>query len=592
MSSSLTTTSQTATIESTLLKHGTLNGVVSNTKTNGSPHDSHSNGNSSSSSSSSNNNNNHYDHPLHNLHSPLVLDNYGSLSSCAHLDKVLQSRAKDTVFETYRQAVLISQPIKDTYTYKARNGGGDVIDRAELQRKQLLALKCTDCGNSQFQEVLICLQCPQVSCSQHSHGHYKELLHMFAIDSKLGLLYCLKCDGYVNSKRLNDIRCEVMGVHSLQSIEEKADDKNDVDLKQEIGKDSEENGVKENRNNQNFINPNMLATTGLKGFVNLGSTCFMSSILQTFIHNPIIRTQFFNNDNHYFNCKLLHDQEVQGSLHEGNACITCSIDKIFKDFFTMQNTEGYGMTYLLATAWYKQKSLAGFQEQDAHEFWQFLLNEFHLDHARISSVEKVCSCISHICFGFELQSCVRCECGAENITVDPPTFEMSLELTLEKENSNLITVGGCLDSFTREEILDTKISCKSCLKESGASRTLRLKTTPPVLSIQLKRFNHSISNDKSSKVEAAVDVPLFLDMNKYTINEQADNNSKPILYELFSVVCHLGLVNTGHYIVYTKNSQGRWFKFDDSVITIEDETSAISAIRSTGYLLYYILHNV
>ncbi|KAI3405308.2 hypothetical protein KGF56_001879 [Candida oxycetoniae] len=499
-------------------------------------------------------------------HIPIVLDNLGSLPSCAHLDQVLSSRAQETVLDTYRQAVLISHQIDiSTTNYRTKDGAN--IDPEKILAKKLLSLKCSECDSSDFQQVMICLQCPNVSCHRHAHSHYKGSQHMFSIDSNLGLLYCFKCNAYINHPRLEKLRCQVMGVQSVEDV-----------TKTEA---------------ENYSDPNKLAMLGLKGFVNLGSTCYMSSILQTFVHNPILKTRFFNNDLHYFNCKYLYDQEVTGSIHEGNACITCSIDKIFKEFYTMESTEGFGMTDLLTTAWYKQKSLAGFQEQDAHEFWQFLLNELHSDHIRVSNQHGVCTCISHACFGFQLQSCVKCNCGAENITVDPPTFELSLELSFKNDKSDKndkhtsIDLYTCLDSFTREEKLDTRISCKSCFKEAGATKTLRLKNLPPVLSIQLKRFKHNIQNDTSSKVEIAVEIPSFFDLNKYTVD--AEDGQK--IFELFSVVCHIGSVSTGHYMVYTKNWQGLWFKFDDSIITIEKEEDAMEAAKSNGYLLYYIMHN-
>ena len=35
-------------------------------------------------------------------------DNYSSINSCNHIESVLGTKAKNTVFETYRQAVLIT----------------------------------------------------------------------------------------------------------------------------------------------------------------------------------------------------------------------------------------------------------------------------------------------------------------------------------------------------------------------------------------------------------------------------------------------------------------------------------------------------
>ncbi|KAI5953780.1 hypothetical protein KGF57_003989 [Candida theae] len=493
-------------------------------------------------------------------------DSFKSIKSCIHLDQVLDSRAKDTVFDTYRQAVMISQPIGNGVVYRSKKDG-KVIDQDEIRARQLSSLRCSECEVSDFQQVMICLQCPHVGCKEHSQLHYKGTQHMFAIDSNLGLLYCFKCNEYINHPKLEKLRLEAAGF---------ADD--DIDNQEQI--------------TANYHNPNRLAVQGLKGFINLGATCFMSSILQSLVHNPIIKSQFFNNDLHYFNCTYLHDQEVNEAIGDQNACITCSVDLIFKELFTSKTSEGFGITNLLTTAWYKQKSLAGFQEQDAHEFWQFLLNEFHQDHMRIqtqmdgAAKEEACSCITHSTFSFQLQSCVKCKsCDAITETVDP-MIDLSLEINHLKKQKN-VDLYDCLDLFTSEEKLDAAISCKHCSTRSQATKTLKLKSIPPVLSIQLKRFDHNILNDTSSKIETPVKVPLYVNIAPYCVDHGQANND--IVYELFSAICHIGSVNTGHYVVFTKNAQGQWLKFDDSVISGVDQEDVVN---SNAYLLYYIIHSI
>ncbi|KAI5952290.1 hypothetical protein KGF54_003156 [Candida jiufengensis] len=530
-------------------------------------------------------------------------DNYKSINSCLHLDQVLESRAKDTVFDTYKQAVIISQPILNTTIYKLKKDDS-LINHDKIMNKKISSLKCSDCSKSNFQQVMICLQCPHVGCEEHSFLHYKGTQHMFAIDSKFGLLFCFKCNNYINHPELEKIRYKII--------------KNNDD---EINEIYEDNDTKSKiQIDENYTEPNKLSILGLKGFVNLGATCFMSSILQTFIHNPIIKTQFFNNDLHYFNCEHLKNQEINGYIGEENACITCSIDLIFKNFYNVENNEGFGMTNLLTTAWYKHKSLAGFQEQDAHEFWQFLLNELHQDYQRVLVTQKQndlnhttngngnikiedkmnideeepateqCKCITHSTFSFELQSCVKCNsCNSITETVDP-MIDLSLEINhLVQKHNKKINLYDCLNLFTQEEKLDSPIKCKFCFKKSKATKTLKLKNLSPILSIQLKRFNHNIVSDTSSKIETPVEIPLYLNLQKYLTTKEEQSQNENQFFELFSVVCHIGSVNTGHYIVYIKNFQNLWFKFDDSVISIVDQ---MNVLNSNAYLLYYIVHNL
>lgn len=504
-------------------------------------------------------------------------DTYGKISPCPHLKSVLASLARDNVYVTYRQAVNIANSVSDpanaskVYTLKK---DASVVSTQELVSRKLKALKCTDCQVNDFYHNFICLQCPHVGCYNslnHAYGHYKLNQHLFGIDSHNGLLFCFLCGDYINTPALDRIRLEIMG--SKKFLPEETD-----------------------TTSENYMEPSKAATTGLKGFVNLGSTCFMSCILQTLIHNPIVKYQFFNNDTHFFNCDSNLDYSLGfDAVDETNACVTCSIDYVFKEFYTSNSTDGYGMTNLLMTAWYKKKSLAGFQEQDAHEFWQFLLNEFHLDYERVTQTPKGpaedCKCITHSTFSGELQSSITClNCHRVTETIDP-LIDLSLEIGhLKKAGTKHPTLYDCLDLFTKDEKLDVMYTCQYCSTKSRATKSLKIKRFSPVVAIQLKRFEHNLANDTLSKIETAVKTPLFLNLTKYSADYDPKHDiAGDKVFELFAVVSHIGSVNTGHYIVLIKNGNGQWFKFDDSVISLVTQEEVTN---TTAYLLFYITHRI
>lgn len=503
-------------------------------------------------------------------------DNFGHILPCTHLTSVLETKAHDTVMATYRQAVAILIAINPlllrhvVYTLKK---DGLPVQPARLAEYKSQVLRCGDCDASNFYLVFICLQCPHVGCyHKHAQTHAKEQNHMFAIDSHNGLLFCFLCGDYINHSALNRIR-----LAAVASMAPSAKARQDSHL--------------DNLDNMDELDPSNLASYysmpsshavhGLKGIVNLGATCFMSCVLQTMLHNPLVRYQFFNNDLHFFNCDS-HAAEIDGL----SACITCLVDAVFKECFTSLSHDGFGITNLLITAWFRNQLLAGFQEQDAHEFWQFLLNEFHSDYERVALRAGIppepCKCVAHATFLGQLESSVVCgNCKAVTRTVDP-LVDLSLEV-------NHLDLYECLDQFTHSEALDVKYRCQACLTETKAHRSLRIKKIPPVLSIQLKRFKHNFANE-TSKIETKVHAPLFLNLTRYASDyaglDQIDSNK---VYELFAVVSHIGSVNTGHYVALVKNNTGQWFKFDDSVIThiSHEEVQATNA-----YLLFYIAHNI
>jgi ubiquitin carboxyl-terminal hydrolase 22/27/51 len=124
--------------------------------------------------------------------------------------------------------------------------------------------------------------------------------------------------------------------------------------------------------------------------------------------------------------------------------------------------------------WVSQKHIAGYSQQDAHEFFISLLDELHkTSHGTMSR----CKCIIHRTFGGQLQSDLVClNCGHTSFALDP-----FLDLSLEIKSSTKLS--DCLDEYTQPERL--KYACKNC-KHPEATKQLSLKRLPPVLAIQLK----------------------------------------------------------------------------------------------------------
>lgn len=330
--------------------------------------------------------------------------------------------------------------------------------------------------------------------------------------------------------------------------------------------------------------PSYKELLGLRGFINLGSTCFMSSVLQTIIHNPFLK--------HYY-LSGCHSDCKKNNLD----CLSCCVDNIYQDFFTNPKIIGYGLTTFIQAAWKVKKSLAGYSEQDAHEFWQFLIHQIHKNDTKKISKESTpgidflsnnsdCNCIIHKTFSGSLQSTLKCSvCGFDRKTQDP-MLDVSLEIQdkINNEKVPLKNLHECFKKYTREEELDVLYDCSYCKKKTKVTKTLHLHKLPPVLSIQLKRFEHS--NGISSKLDYHIDIPIILNIDNYVTNNTINKN-KSIHYELFGIICHLGNVNTGHYLAYVKISNGFWFKFDDANITRVSETDVK---KVNGYMLLYCIN--
>lgn len=237
---------------------------------------------------------------------------------------------------------------------------------------------------------------------------------------------------------------------------------------------------------------------GVKGLQNLGSTCFMSVILQSSIlHNPILRN-FFLSDGHNPNlCMELRIRELNGAL---DSCIACDVALLFQQFYSDENN-AVAPAELLETIWRVQQDLAGYRQQDAHELLVCLLNQLHLalsstavtqngtlsisSHSSISGDDRNCECIVHRAFGGLFSSDLICSnCHSMSTSYD---HFLNIPLDIQMENPNepagLIA---CLEKFTARENLDRQLNCQNCGGYQESFKQMSIRSLPPVICFQFK----------------------------------------------------------------------------------------------------------
>lgn len=382
-----------------------------------------------------------------------------------------------------------------------------------------------------------------------------------------------------------------------------------------------------------LISANSLANPcrarGLRGLYNMGQTCFMSVVLQSLIHNPFIRAYYLAESHRSSDC-------------ERESCTSCALDDIFTEFHSVEKAEGYGAVAMLQASWKGGGSLAGYQQQDAHEYLQFILNSLHSanteDEEKENQKAEDCDCVIHQTFCGLLRSTVTCS-KCKNVTTAVDPF-MDLSLDLKDQNNKptnhsvkkKLDFGGkdgkdgkansangagalaielteCLDRFTSAEaLLATDYKCTACDSQQNATKRMSLSRLPPVLPIHLKRFSHSKSSSSSVKLDDRVKYPTTLDLRPYTSKKNPSKNSdkkseangapangkveggngggfaKPI-YELSSVIVHKGKMDSGHYVSYAR-IEDEWFLFDDSKVVLVDEREVLN---TEPYMLFYII---
>ncbi|KAI0342806.1 cysteine proteinase [Trametopsis cervina] len=453
------------------------------------------------------------------------------------------------------------------------------------KRRRVSAPSCGACGTT-LARPFVCLACAYTGCwaEEHVQGHLRAAGHGFCVDARTGSIFCAECDDFVYDESF-------AGVYDALITD--AGEKYTAFRMSSGARAAYQPWVPSVRDMEVLEGAVALPCQGRRGLLNLGQTCFLNAILQSFLANPLLRNYFLSDKHNHKTCK-------------NKDCTCCEMDKLFSEVYSGTSAP-FGPASFLTTTWRASSAssssaseLSGYAQQDAHEFFIAALNQIHA--TAKGSTKASCICIVHTTFDGSLHSEVRCErCGNANGTSDP-----MLDVSLEIEGKGASAGGeetllGCLRRYTQPEKLGANdYTCVKCGKTSHASKRLSIHRLPPVLSFQFKRFEHPTS-DKSSarKIERRVRFPAELNMAEFTTLAQKSQPegknpsqfsvpgpSSVYEYDLFAVVCHEGSIDNGHYTCFTRH-QDEWYRYDDDKVT-HSTLGACLASQSQAYMCFYV----
>ncbi|CAO3696100.1 unnamed protein product [Rhizopus stolonifer] len=488
--------------------------------------------------------------------------------ACPHLAKLKQKYKQEgddenSVFENYRSLIQFSTSWHHSRKQKANDKVGK-----KRKYKELPLPQCNTCSDP-LSRLHACLHCVFMGCWKKGHmkEHQKEENHCFAMDFDRYTIFCYECNDYVYDLEINEkiTKTETASARSKRK-------KQRVEFTLWEPTEQEASAI---------VNNSVISSCqGIRGLCNMGNTCFMNVILQSLVHNPLLKAYFLSDKHNPKNCKTKN-------------CMCCEMNDLFLQLYS-GDKQPYGPCRFLQSMWMSLKELAGYAQQDAHEFFISALNNIHAGCEGHKLAH--CECIIHKTFAGLLQSNVTCLRCKNTTTTCDPMLDISLGLKPpEKKKLNKAmngrrvsyddrnsknTLADCLERYTQPEKLGAnEYSCSKCggtLQE--ATKQLSMKRIPPVLSIQLKRFEHGTS---TSKIETKIKFPIELDLTPYTASKKPSSDN---IYTLFAVVNHQGKVDTGHYTMFAKH-RNEWFRFDDHNVTVAYQKDVLD---SKAYMCFYI----
>jgi ubiquitin carboxyl-terminal hydrolase 35/38 len=184
-------------------------------------------------------------------------------------------------------------------------------------------------------------------------------------------------------------------------------------------------------------------------------------------------------------------------------------------------------------------------------------------------------------FGGKISTRYLCSsCKSNSINVD--SFR-DLQLSFPEKNQDDSTevqynVQQLLEFyFTTEELTlvgDNQYHCDNCKILCNGMRCTEILEAPRNLILTLKHFQYDSRYHKRSKLLYKVFHDEIISVNVKA--SLTTNSTRNVEYKLYAAVIHSGTsLDSGHYFTIARESDGNWFKFDDSFVT----KSSLSELR-------------
>nr|XP_019047792.1 ubiquitin carboxyl-terminal hydrolase 22/27/51 [Kwoniella bestiolae CBS 10118]OCF26722.1 ubiquitin carboxyl-terminal hydrolase 22/27/51 [Kwoniella bestiolae CBS 10118] len=577
-------------------------------------------------------------------------------SICSHLSSLLSSSQQ---LQGQQDGIngSIPPPVTGTRKHEVEKRFTEAVRWGAVaegaKRRKTSPPKCHTCSTT-LTRPWACLTCSYIGClpftgvsssssknCMRNHWQQSNGQCGFAVDSSSGAIYCSSCSDTIYPDQFESI---------LRLVKIRTEEMHDKSREPGVvggGRGRGRGPWKAwNPSNMVKIEESELSKSscrGLRPLLNLSQTCFLSAILQSLIHNPLLKAYFLSDKHNRHVCPngskglsvgkpFLGAEAPNGApgMDREKGCMCCEMDRAFEEFYNEDNSP-YGPITMLYAMWHASAELEGYGQQDAHSFFLAALDQIH---AHAKGQLSSCNCIAHQTFAGSLLSSVTCSsCSHTSSTIDP-ILDIQLDFPyspLSGSSSNTITsttstsssegigggsngnpqltLAGLLRRFCASETIGGPESggkgyeCSKCvLSSQHATKNLTIKKLAPVLSFQLKRFAHMTT--ASSKIESHVRFPSTLNMRPYVDSpsptpspQSTDEDIKPIIkdeqdilpdslfiYDLFAVVTHEGKLDNGHYWADVREGE-EWWHCDDDKVT---PTTLSSVLSQKAYMLFYV----
>ena len=288
----------------------------------------------------------------------------------------------------------------------------------------------------------------------------------------------------------------------------------------------------------NFNNYDSKAVTGMVGLKNQGATCYMNSLLQSLYFTTYFRKAVY---------------QIPTDNDDPTNSIALALQRIFYQLAksnepasTLELTQSFGWN-----------SLDAFMQHDVQEFNRVLQDNLE---GKMKKTQAE-NALSRLFVG-KMKSYIKCV----NVEYESAREEEFWDIQL-----NVKGMKNLRESFADYVQVETLDGDNKYFAEGyglqDAKKGVIFQAFPPVLHLQLKRFEYDIERDAMVKINDRHEFPLEIDLKEF-LDEASVDPAANYNYKLHGVLVHSGDLHGGHYYALLKPSKdSAWYRFDDDRVT-------------------------